>query len=140
FLCHIAVRRSRRRSYSAGMRIVGIDPGLSVTGYGVVDVHADRCIHVHHGVIRTKAADAPAERLKAIHDGVRDLARQWSAAVGAVEAPFVGNNARSAMALGQARAAALLGLAEAGLEVFEYAPTLVKQTVAGYGRGEKSQV
>jgi crossover junction endodeoxyribonuclease RuvC len=122
------------------MRILGIDPGLNITGYGVIDVERDRCVHVHHGVVRTKPADGTAERLRAIRDGVRDAATAWCAQAGAIEGSFVGTHARSAMALGQARAAAILGLADAGLPVFEYAPALVKQTVAGYGRGEKSQV
>lgn len=122
------------------MRILGIDPGLTVTGYGIVAVEGDRCTHVHHGVMRTKSSSSKAERLVAIRDGVRAVARQYEVACGAVEAAFVGNNVRSAMALGEARAAAILGLADAGLTVAEYAPALVKQTVAGYGRGEKAQI
>jgi crossover junction endodeoxyribonuclease RuvC len=121
-------------------RILGIDPGLTVTGFGVIEVRGDTCRHVHHGVVRTRPSDALADRLIAIRDAVRDVARQWPVASGAVEASFVANNARSALALGHARAAAILGLADAGVPVHEYAPTLVKQTVAGYGRGEKEQV
>lgn len=122
------------------MRILGIDPGLNVTGFGVVVIEGDRCVHVHHGVVRTRPADGKPARLVAIRDGVRALAAQWQAEAGAIESSFVGNNARSAMALGEARAAAILGLADAGLSVSEYAPAMVKQTVAGYGRGEKSQI
>ena len=122
------------------MRILGIDPGLNVTGFGIVELAADRCVHVHHGVVRTRPSDALATRLVAIRDGLRAVAKEFEASAGAVEAGFVGTNTRSAMALGQARAACILGLADAGLEVCEYAPSLVKQTVAGYGRGEKSQV
>jgi len=122
------------------MRIIGIDPGLNVTGYGVVVVEGERCVHVHHGVVRTKPSEERTARLVAIRDGVQALARQWSAEIGAIEASFVGTNPRSAMALGEARAAAILGLADAGLRVSEYAPAVVKQTVAGYGRGEKSQI
>jgi crossover junction endodeoxyribonuclease RuvC len=122
------------------MRIIGIDPGLAATGWGVVEVAGEACLHVHHGAIRTRSADGTASRLVAIRDGVRALASQWRAEAGAIEASFVGENARSAMALGQARAAAILGLADAGLDVFEYTPALVKQTVAGYGRGSKDQV
>ncbi len=123
-----------------GMRIIGIDPGLNATGFGVVEVLGDRCTHVAHGVVRTRAADSIAERLTAIRDGVRAAVAEWAAVQGAIEASFVGNNARSAMALGHARAAAILGMADGGLTVDEYSPALVKQTVAGYGRGEKSQV
>ena len=122
------------------MRILGIDPGLNATGYGVIEILRDECVHIHHGVVRTKTTWTKAERLTAIRDGVRDAARLWGATSGAIEASFIGTNARSSMALGEARAAAIIGMADAGLEVMEYAPTLVKQTVAGYGRGEKSQV
>lgn len=122
------------------MRIIGIDPGLNITGYGIIEVEGDRCLHVHHGVLRTRPVDSLAERLVAIRDGVRALTGEWAVAVGAIESSFVGNNARSALTLGHARAAAMLGLADGGLSVHEYAPALVKQTVAGYGRGEKSQV
>ncbi len=122
------------------MRILGVDPGLTATGYGVIEVDRDSCRHVHHGVVRTKAADGSAARLTAIRDAVRDVARRWEVASGAVEAGYVGSNARSAMALGEARAAAVLGIADAGVAVTEYSPALVKQTVAGYGRGEKAQV
>ncbi len=122
------------------LRILGIDPGLTVTGLGVIDIQGDRCVHLHHSVVRTRPADGAAARLVAIRDAVRDAARHWLATEGAVEAGFVANNAKSALALGQARAAAILGLADAGLTVSEYAATVVKQTVAGYGQGEKSQV
>lgn len=93
-----------------------------------------------HGAVRTKPADARSHRLVQLRDAVCRLARENGATHGAIEAGFVGSNVRSAMALGEARAACILGLADAGLEVVEYAPTLVKATVAGYGRGEKSQV
>jgi len=122
------------------MRIIGIDPGLNVTGFGVIDVSGDGCVHVHHGVIRTKVADGKTHRLVALRDGVRAMSEAWKAEAGAIEASFVGANVKSAMALGEARAAAILGMADAGLEVAEYSPALVKQTVAGYGRGEKAQV
>jgi crossover junction endodeoxyribonuclease RuvC len=122
------------------MRIIGIDPGLNVTGYGIIEIEGDRCLHVRHGVVRTKPADGVASRLVAIRDGVRAVAVEALASSSAIEASFVGNNVRSAMSLGQARAAAIIGLADAGLEVFEYAPTLVKQTITGYGRGDKDQV
>ena len=123
-----------------GVRIIGIDPGLGVTGYGVIEVDGGRALHVCHGVIRTRASDPRAARLVALRERVCAIARETGAAAAAVEAGFVGDNARSAMALGEARAAAIIGLADAGLEVAEYAPLLVKQTVAGFGRGEKEQV
>lgn len=122
------------------MRIIGIDPGLNVTGIGVIEVEGDRCRHVHHSVLRTKPAEPLAARLLLLRDGVRDAAQTFATASGAVETSFVSNNARSAMMLGHARAAAILGLADAGVAVHEYSPNLIKQTVTGYGHGEKSQV
>lgn len=122
------------------MKVIGIDPGLNATGYGVIEVAGDGCRHVAHGVIRTKPADGLAARLTAIRDGVRDLAREWGPAAAGIEASFVGENARSALGLGQARAAAIIGLADAGVPVHEYSPAMVKQTIAGYGRGDKAQV
>jgi crossover junction endodeoxyribonuclease RuvC len=122
------------------MRIIGIDPGLNVTGYGVVEVQGERCIHIAHGVVRTKLSAGIAARLTTIRDGVEEVTRQWQATESAIEASFVGENARSALALGHARGAAILGLAAAGIPVHEYSPAMVKQTVAGYGRGEKAQV
>jgi crossover junction endodeoxyribonuclease RuvC len=129
-----------RESYSAGMRIIGIDPGLNVTGIGIIDVDGGDCRHVHHCVVRTRPADGVAERLGAIMEGVQAVASEWEATDSAIEASFVGKNAKTALALGQARAAAILGLRGAGLNVAEYAPTMVKRAVAGYGRGEKSQI
>jgi len=122
------------------MRILGIDPGLNVTGYGIVEVNGDGCAHVHHGVVRTRASDPLTERLATIRDGLTAVARQWDVDSAAIEASFVGANARSALSLGQARAAAILGVGDAGVTIHEYAPAMVKQTVAGYGRGEKSQI
>lgn len=122
------------------MRILGIDPGLNTMGWGVVIAHGSDCLHDSHGAVRTKPGDDKSHRLVILRDAVCQLARDSGATHGAIEAGFVGANARSAMALGEARAAAILGLADAGLEVVEYSPALVKATVAGYGRGEKSQV
>ncbi|MCY3647248.1 MAG: crossover junction endodeoxyribonuclease RuvC [Chloroflexi bacterium] len=122
------------------MRIAGIDPGLNATGYGIVDVDGDQCRHVAHGVVRTRSADSLARRLVLIRDGLRKVFSQWSPEVGAVEASFVGSNARSALALGHARAAAILALADSALEVHEYAPTMIKTAVGSHGRGSKDEV
>ena len=122
------------------MRILGIDPGLNVTGLGVIEVEDDHCVHLHHSVLRTRVSDSLADRLSFLRDGVRDAAKHWLVSVGAVETSFVANNARSALMLGHARAAAIIGLADACVPVFEYAPNLIKQTVVGYGHGDKAQV
>lgn len=122
------------------MRIIGVDPGLECTGIGVIDVSGDRCLHLFHGTVRTKASEGTLARLQVIRAGVAELCARWEAEAAAIEASFVGTNAKSALALGQARAAAMLGLGDGGLAVAEYSPTVVKQSVAGYGRGDKAQV
>lgn len=122
------------------MRVIGIDPGLTVTGFGVIDADGDTTVYVAHGVIRTNAKAPLVERLQEIHDGIRDVAIEVRAASAAIEDTFVGNNARSAMLLGHARAAAILALSSRGIEIAEYSPAMVKQSVAGYGRSEKEQV
>lgn len=122
------------------MRILGIDPGLNTTGWGLVEASGADCAHIRHGAVRTKPADAKSHRLVILRDAVCALAREHGATHGAIEAGFIGSNAKSAMSLGEARAACILGLADAGLDVVEYSPALVKSTVSGYGRGEKSQV
>lgn len=120
-------------------RIIGVDPGLAATGVGVIEA-GESARYLHHAVIRSSGREDTAPRLAAIRDGITALAREWGATTGAVEAGFVGSNARSALALGQARAAAVLGLHDAGLAVVEYAPVAVKQAVAGYGAGSKEQI
>ncbi len=122
------------------MRYIGVDPGLTATGFGIIEVRGDRCLHLAHGALRTRPSDGLPARLVTIRDAIRELTREWAVEAGAVEASFVGNNARSAIQLGQARAAAVIGMADAGVPVFEYSPALVKQTVAGYGRGDKAQI
>lgn len=122
------------------MRILGIDPGLNATGWGIIEADGASCAYLRHGVFRTRPADAKSHRLVLLRDAITQLARECGATHGAIEAGYVGEHAKSAMALGEARAAAILGLADAGLEVIEYAPALVKSTVVGYGRGEKGQV
>ncbi|GBD23694.1 Crossover junction endodeoxyribonuclease RuvC [bacterium HR29] len=122
------------------MRILGIDPGLGATGLGVIEGDRDTVRHVYHTAVRPSSSLPLPERLEVIRSAVRDAARDWHADAAAVESGYVGPNPRSALALGQARAAALLGVADAGIPVFEYAPAIVKQTIAGYGRGDKGQV
>jgi crossover junction endodeoxyribonuclease RuvC len=122
------------------MRIIGVDPGLTVTGYGVIDADGDATTYLAHGAIRTRSKAPLVDRLLEIHDGLRATALQWKATAAAIEDTFVGNNARSAMLLGHARAAAMLALSSQGIAIAEYSPATVKQSVAGYGRGEKEQV
>lgn len=122
------------------MRVMGIDPGLGVTGFGVIGVEGDTTSYLCHDVVRTNPADTLVERLQAIYDGIQRAAARWSPATAAIESTFMGSNVRSAMLLGHARAAAILALSTRGITVAEYSPAMVKQSVTGYGRGEKDQV
>ncbi len=122
------------------MRLLGLDPGLRVTGWGVIDATDNRLRHVADGVVRSDGARAMAERLLQLHDGLAEVISAFAPEVAAVEETFVAKNARSALKLGQARGIALLVPAAAGLPVHEYAANVIKQCVVGYGHADKTQV
>ncbi|RAU20496.1 crossover junction endodeoxyribonuclease RuvC [Paramagnetospirillum kuznetsovii] len=122
------------------MRLLGLDPGLRNTGWGVIDVVDNRLRHVADGVIRSDASLSLAERLTQLFDGVNGVIAQWEPEEAAVEETFVNKNPESTLKLGQARGVVLLAPAKAGLVVGEYAAALVKQSVVGTGRAAKQQV
>lgn len=122
------------------MRILGIDPGLQRTGWGVIDVEGSRLTHVAHGVIKTVASESLAERLRTIFDELDRLIVLWKPLTAAVEETFMNNNPASALKLGQARGAAMLAPACAGLPVGEYPANLIKKSVVGAGHADKAQV
>jgi crossover junction endodeoxyribonuclease RuvC len=122
------------------IRILGIDPGLRRTGWGVVDVEGNRLMYVACGSVETNAKAALAERLVAIHDGLTRIVSDFTPDEAAVENTFVNKGASSTLKLGQARGIALLIPARAGIPVAEYAPNLVKKTIVGAGHGEKAQI
>jgi crossover junction endodeoxyribonuclease RuvC len=119
--------------------VLGIDPGLRITGYGVVDVSANSISYVSHGAIRTAPGDH-GSRLLQIHEQVKDLVRRWRVQEAAIEKQFVALNASSAFAIGEARAAAILACASAGVPAFEYTPAEIKESVTSYGRSGKAQI
>ncbi|GBH26528.1 crossover junction endodeoxyribonuclease RuvC [Burkholderia vietnamiensis] len=121
------------------MRILGIDPGLRVTGFGVIDVSGHRLAYVASGVIRTPTADL-ATRLGTIFQGVSTLVREHAPDQAAIEQVFVNVNPQSTLLLGQARGAAICGLVAGGLPVAEYTALQLKQAVVGSGRATKSQM
>lgn len=125
---------------SSAIRILGIDPGLNVTGWGVVDQTGSRLSLVGYGVIKAPSKAPMAERLTVIYNAVEALVVEHQPHEAAVEDQFVHASAVSALKLGQARAAAMLAPARAGLIVGEYAPKLVKKAVVGTGSAEKAQV
>jgi crossover junction endodeoxyribonuclease RuvC len=120
--------------------VLGIDPGSAVTGYGVITQIGSRLIHVKSGVVRTKTKDPLALRLLSIHDSLREVLRETSPAMVALETVFFARNVRSAVTLSHARGVAMLVAAENGLPISEYSPMEVKRAVVGYGNATKDQI
>jgi crossover junction endodeoxyribonuclease RuvC len=121
------------------VRLIGLDPGLRHTGYGIVDVIASRLRHVADG--RIDSGDGGmAERLLRLHDGVLRVIEEFRPDQAAVEETFVNRNPTTTLKLGLARGAVLLAPAKLGLPVSEYAPNQVKKTVVGVGHADKAQV
>jgi len=121
------------------MIILGIDPGLRTTGFGVIHKQGARLRYIASGTIKSGEGDLPT-RLKVILDGVGEVARTYQPDYAAIEQVFVNVNPQSTLLLGQARGAAICALVSAGLSVAEYSPTQVKQAVVGTGRAVKAQV
>jgi len=122
------------------MRILGIDPGLRRTGFGVIDAHGSHLQYVTSGTIVIPADEPLAQRLKVILDNVREIVRDTSPTVSAMEKVFVNTNASSTLLLGQARGAALCALASHKLDVNEYTALQIKKSVVGNGHAAKEQV
>lgn len=122
------------------MRILGLDPGLGTTGWGLIEAEGNRLAHLANGQIKT-ATDAPLpRRLAMLADRLEALIRDHSPNAAAVEEVFVNQNPQSTLKLGQARGVVIMVGARAGLEVSEYAARLVKKAVVGVGNAEKAQV
>jgi crossover junction endodeoxyribonuclease RuvC len=121
------------------MRILGIDPGSRLTGFGIIEVDGDRVTAVRHGVIRTGGGEFP-QRLGVIFQGILDLIAEYAPDQVAIENVFVSRNAGSALKLGQARGAAVCAAISSELPVAEYSPRSVKQAIVGRGGADKVQV
>ena len=124
----------------SAIRILGIDPGLRTTGWGVIDVLGSRLTFVASGIVRSPAQASLATRLCALHRGLEEVLAAHRPDEAAVEETFVNRDPQSALRLGQARGIALVVPALAGLDVAEYAANLIKKTVTGAGHAEKPQV
>jgi crossover junction endodeoxyribonuclease RuvC len=120
--------------------VLGIDPGLAVTGYGLVRLDRGRPILVEAGVLRTRPAWATPRRLQALGAGLEALLDRHSPTTVAIEGQFADRNVRSALVLAQVRGAIMLTLARRDLLPAEYSPMEVKKAITGYGRAEKEQV
>lgn len=130
---------AKSREAVAKMRVLGIDPGLRVLGWGVIDVISGRIRHQANGVCRTDGTDLAA-RLLQLHQQLTEVVAEHVPTVAAVEHTFVNRDGAGTLKLGQARGIALLVPAQAGIAVGEYAPNTIKKTVVGTGHADKRQV
>ena len=122
------------------VRVIGVDPGLRYTGWGVIEADGNRLRHVADGVIATDGEASVPERLKTLHDALAALIAEHRPDEAAVEETYVNRNGAATLKLGYARGVALLAPALAGIPVLEYAATAVKRAVVGTGGAEKHQV
>jgi len=121
------------------MRILGIDPGSRLTGFGIIEVRSDQAVVIKHGAIKAGSGEFP-ERLGIIFSGICELISEYKPDEFAIETVFVSHNAGSALKLGQARGAAICAAISLGLPVAEYAPRSIKQAIVGRGGADKVQV
>ena len=128
------------RSASLPLRVLGIDPGLAVTGYAIVDERGQGGTLVTSGTVKSTTKMARADRLGRIFDATHALIEEFAPHEVAIEQQYVGDNVRSAMVVGEARAAAMVAASISGLPVFEFAPRSVKESVTGWGAAPKQQV
>ncbi|PTX55335.1 Holliday junction endonuclease RuvC [Melghirimyces profundicolus] len=122
------------------MRIMGIDPGIAIVGYGVIDRRGNRLTPIDYGSIQTEAGLPTGTRLKQIYDGATTLLRRYKPDVVAIEKLFFNRNVTTAFTVGQARGVMMLAAEEAGAPITEYTPLQVKMAVVGYGQAQKRQI
>jgi crossover junction endodeoxyribonuclease RuvC len=125
---------------AAPIRILGVDPGLRRTGWGVVTIHGNSLAFVAAGTVKAPLDGELAHRLAALHAGLTEIVRSFAPDEAAVEQTFVNRDGAATLKLGQARGIALLVPAQAGLPVAEYAPNAVKKAIVGAGHAEKMQI
>ena len=125
---------------SVTRRILGLDPGLQRTGWGVIEITGNRLTHIAHGVVTSQASDDLAHRLVSLFNGLQQVIATWTPDEAAVEETFVNKNPVSTLKLGTARGVVVLAPALAGLAVGEYPANLVKKSVVGAGHADKNQV
>jgi crossover junction endodeoxyribonuclease RuvC len=125
---------------ATAIRIIGIDPGLRRTGWGIVEADGARLVYVASGLITSVAEDALAYRLRSLYEGLVEVIAGFRPHEAAIEETFVNKDARATLKLGQARGMALLAPALAGIGVAEYPPNVIKKTVTGAGHGGKQQI
>jgi crossover junction endodeoxyribonuclease RuvC len=122
------------------LRVLGIDPGTAITGYGIVESEGDNLRAVAFGSIQTSKDEPLDRRLKIIFEALEGLIQEYSPHAGVVEELFFSRNTRTALSVGQSRGVALLALARAGIAAAEYTPKEVKLAITGYGGADKGQI
>lgn len=122
------------------MRILGIDPGYAILGYGVLDMAGNSFKTVAYGSILTDSKTEMPDRLCALYDGLTEIIEKYKPDEASIEELFFNNNAKTAILVGEARGVAVLACAKQGLPVSEYTPLQIKQALVGYGRADKKQV
>jgi crossover junction endodeoxyribonuclease RuvC len=122
------------------MRILGIDPGTAIMGWGVIDADGGDVEMVSYGVLTTPAKTPLPQRLELLYNGLAHVLAAYRPDAGAVEELFFSKNVTTALAVGHARGVAMLALQQAGVRIFEYKPMAVKQAVVGYGHADKQQM
>lgn len=129
-------------SEATSYTVVGIDPGLAITGYGIISVDSSKATPVvlEYGTVRTLAGNTLGERLDLLYSGISDLLTKYQPVVGGCEKIFFSKNVKTAIDVSQARGVIILALQQHIAKVFELTPTQIKQTITGYGSATKSQV
>ena len=122
------------------MRILGIDPGYALMGYGIIEKKGNQFTVCDYGSISTEAGAPMPQRLKFLYSSLMDIIAQWQPEEAAIEELFYNTNAKTVINVGQSRGVAVLACVNSGLEIREYTPLQIKQALAGYGRAEKKQV
>ena len=122
------------------MRIIGIDPGYAIMGYGIVDQKGNQFAPVDFGCITTHKDTPMPDRLKHLYEGLSEVILRWQPEEASVEQLYFSANATTALQVGQARGVAILACANMGLPIFEYTPLEIKMSLTGYGKAEKRQM
>lgn len=122
------------------MIIMGIDPGIAIVGYSIVECKGNKLKAIDYGCIKTGAEMLLPDRLKMVYDKLTEIIKTYNPGELAIEELFFNNNAKSVMKVGQARGVEILAAVNEGLGVYEYTPLQIKQAVTGYGRADKNQV
>lgn len=122
------------------LRIIGIDPGSRITGYGVVEKNGSKTLHVDNGCLTTRSSDPFPDRLDRIYRGLLEIFSKYRPDAVAIEEVFFAKNVASSIKLGEARGVALLAAVQSRVPIFEYATREVKQAITGYGQASKEQV